>query len=213
LFTFNISVAAALKQMLGVSVPMGIVTLPKFKAVSQGPILITHWGLSGPAVLRLSAWQARALAEIHYHTEVVVNWPGLAKQQGLEVLYKYRKIEPLKQLSTFCPYDLPKRLWDYLLDRSGLPEGLRWADASNVQLDQLAQSIFADSYIMQGKTTFVEEFVTCGGVSLKQIDFRTMASKNHAGLYFCGEVLDLDGITGGFNFQAAWTTGWLAGMS
>ena len=211
LFTFNLPSAHALKQLLGVSVPSGLVSLPKLKAISQGPILITHWGLSGPAVLRLSAWQARALAEANYETEVVINWVGAPRQQCLEHLFRMRKQEPLKQLSTFCPFDFPKRLWDHLLEQSELPDGLRWADASNTHLEALINQVCNSTYQMQGKTTFVDEFVTCGGVALKAIDFRTMASKQHQGLHFCGEVLDIDGITGGFNFQAAWTTGYLAG--
>ncbi|HET6990748.1 MAG TPA: aminoacetone oxidase family FAD-binding enzyme, partial [Bacteroidia bacterium] len=178
---------------------------------TSGPLLITHWGMSGPAILKASAWGARELAECKYDFVVSVNWlPGRKEEEIFEELKKSKTYFNAQLLVNGNPFQIVKRLWQFLIFKGGLDNELRWADLSNKQLRSMSQLLVSDHYHVKGKTTFKEEFVTCGGVALNEIDFKTMESMKQKNLYFTGEVLDIDGVTGGFNFQSAWTTGWLA---
>lgn len=213
LFTFNIQ-DKALNALMGVSVAQVKVRVKDARLETQGALLITHWGLSGPAVLKASAWGARLLNEMHYDFTVQIDWLTRFKEDELreELFFLKENFAPKKVFNT-NPFNLPKRLWEFLLLKSGITGSARWADTNKTQLRQLLNALMRDEYAVKGKTTFKEEFVTCGGVSLKEIDFATMQSKKVPGLYFAGEVLDIDGITGGFNFQNAWTTAWIAARS
>ncbi|WP_442922475.1 NAD(P)/FAD-dependent oxidoreductase [Microcoleus sp. CZ3-B2] len=213
LFTFNIS-DSRIKDLAGISVPNAKVKLPGAKLEQSGPLLITHWGLSGPAVLKLSAWGARFLHDRHYKTSVLVNW---LPQYNAEVL-RQQLLAVKSQLShrsiaSSCPFPIPRRLWERLTSSIGIDEQKRWADLSNKILDRLLLELIQGEYQISGKGAFKEEFVTCGGVNLKEVDFKTMESRRCRGLFFAGEILDIDGVTGGFNFQSAWTTAWLAGIA
>lgn len=213
LFTFNIS-DSRIKDLAGISVPNAKVKLPGAKLEQSGPLLITHWGLSGPAVLKLSAWGARFLHDRHYKTSVLINW---LPQYNAEVL-RQQLLAVKSQLShrlivSSCPFPVPRRLWERLTSSIGIDEQKRWADLSNKTLDRLLQELVQGEYQIAGKGAFKEEFVTCGGVNLKEVDFKTMESRRCPGLFFAGEILDIDGVTGGFNFQSAWTTAWLAGLA
>ncbi|MEG4799172.1 NAD(P)/FAD-dependent oxidoreductase [Microcoleus sp. ARI1-B5] len=213
LFTFNIS-DSRIKDLAGVSVPNAKVKLPGAKLEQSGPLLITHWGVSGPAVLKLSAWGARFLHDRHYKTSVLINW---LPQYNAEVL-RQQLLGVKSQLShrlivSSCPFPMPHRLWERLTSAIGIDDQKRWADLSNKILDRLLQELVQGEYQIAGKGAFKEEFVTCGGVSLKEVDFKTMESRRCPGLFFAGEILDIDGVTGGFNFQSAWTTAWLAGIA
>ncbi len=213
LFTFNIA-DGRIKDLAGVSVPNAKVKLPGAKLEQSGPLLITHWGVSGPAVLKLSAWGARFLHDRHYRTSVLINW---LPQYNAEVL-RQQLLGVKSQLShrlivSSCPFPMPRRLWERLTSSIGIDEQKRWADLSNKALDRLLQELVQGEYQISGKGAFKEEFVTCGGVNLKEVDFKTMESRRCPGLFFAGEILDIDGVTGGFNFQSAWTTAWLAGIA
>lgn len=209
LFTFNLPQAKELRSLMGLATNAQV-SLPAFNHSWQGPVLITHWGLSGPAVLKLSAWLARELAAINYQTTVEVNWLNRLEAEVLAELKQLRDANPGKHVANFS-LGLPRRLWEYLVWRAALPERLTFGQAGNKHLAALVAVLCRDRYEMHGKTTFKDEFVTAGGVALHQINFKTMESRLVPGLYFAGEVLDIDAITGGFNFQAAWTTGYLAG--
>lgn len=211
LFTFNIS-DSRIQDLAGVSVANAKVKLPGAKLEQSGPLLITHWGLSGPAVLKLSAWGARFLHDRHYRSPVLINWlpqynPEVLRQQLLGVKSQLSH----RLVVSSCPFPIPRRLWERLTSAIGIDEPKRWADISNKTLDKLLQELVQGEYQITGKGAFKEEFVTCGGVNLKEVDFKTMESRHCRGLYFAGEILDIDGVTGGFNFQSAWTTAWLAG--
>jgi hypothetical protein len=210
LFTFNID-DRELNKLMGISVPKAKIKVVGTKLQSEGPLLITHWGLSGPAVLKASAWGARALNQLHYDFTVQVDWLNKFKEDELreELLFQKENHAP-KQIVNTNPFEVPKRLWEYFLVKADVKESTRWADVNKKQLSSLLQVLIRDEYKVKGKTSFKEEFVTCGGISLKEIDFATMQSKMVPNLYFTGEVLDIDGITGGFNFQSAWTTAWIA---
>ncbi len=213
LFTFEVA-DPRLDGLSGVSVPLARIKLDTAKEVHEGPLLITHWGLSGPAVLRASAWGARLLHEASYRHGFTVDFrPDLNEHEVNAALRAAKESGPRRAVLTSGPFDLPQRLWRSLATAAGAGEGTRWADASNALLAALALEVHAGRYQMTGKGVFKDEFVTCGGVSLKQVDFTTMESRVRPGLYLAGEVLDVDGVTGGFNFQAAWTTGWLAGRA
>ncbi|HEY9763211.1 MAG TPA: NAD(P)/FAD-dependent oxidoreductase [Trichocoleus sp.] len=217
LFTFNIK-DKALHELAGVAIDPVTVTLkvPGEKPLVQmGPLLITHWGLSGPAVLKLSAWGARYLYEKRYQAELLISWlPTLSPEAIRQKLLEAKAQQGKKQIENFCPVDLPRRLWQYLvLERAQLGASLTWANLSKAGLQALVQELSQGVFAIAGKGVFKDEFVTCGGVSLKEVDFKTMESRICPGLYFAGEILDIDGITGGFNFQNAWTTGWLAGQA
>ncbi|MEZ2278899.1 MAG: NAD(P)/FAD-dependent oxidoreductase [Microcoleus sp.] len=211
LFTFNIY-DSRIQDLAGVSVANAKVKLPGAKLEQSGPLLITHWGVSGPAVLKLSAWGARFLHDRHYRTPVLINWlpqynPEVLRQQLLGVKSQLSH----RLVVSSCPFPIPRRLWERLTSAIGIDEPKRWADISNKTLDKLLQELVQGEYQITGKGAFKEEFVTCGGVNLKEVDFKTMESRRCRGLYFAGEILDIDGVTGGFNFQSAWTTAWLAG--
>lgn len=213
LFTFNMP-GNPVRELMGVSVEKALVKIPGLKAGQEGPLLITHWGMSGPAILKSSAWGARVLNDAQYRFDARITWvQGQSEQEWRENLLRFREQEKHKQVSNANPLPIPKRLWDFFTWRAGLDASLRWADVSNKQLNKLLEMLLNDTYRVEGKTTFKEEFVTCGGLQLNEVDFKTMESRVVPHLYFAGEVLDIDGVTGGFNFQAAWTTGMIAAQA
>jgi predicted Rossmann fold flavoprotein len=218
LFTFNIA-DSHLHQLSGVAVELATVQLKakdsKKPLMQTGPLLITHWGLSGPAVLKLSAWGARHLHSQRYQGQLTVNWLAISDQMQVQSQLQQAKAQtPKRLMTTYSPFPtLSKRLWQYLLNRAEIDTALTWANFSKKQLNRLLQELTQGNYKIAGKGSFKDEFVTCGGVRLKEVSFKTMESKQCAGLYLAGEILDIDGITGGFNFQSAWTTGWLAGQA
>jgi len=178
----------------------------------SGPILVTHWGLSGPAVLKLSAWAARELFEAKYNALLRINWlAGTSADQAREQLNAFKSAQAKKNIDAASPWQFPRRLWKSLVDHSLGPQPVRWAELSRKGSQALVKELTAGEFQVTGKGVFKEEFVTCGGVDLNEVDFRTMESRLCPGLYFAGEILDIDGITGGFNFQNAWTTAWIAG--
>ncbi len=213
LFTFNIR-DDRLTDLAGVSVdPVRLrLQVGEAKFEQTGALLITHWGVSGPAVLKLSAWAARELHDARYQARLSINWlPKQNPEQLRQELTAVRNQIPQKTIAANCPVMLPRRLWERLTEAVGIQKERRWAELSNKTLNQLIQELMQGSYQISGKGVFKDEFVTCGGVNLKEINFKTMESRCCPGLYFAGEVLDIDGVTGGFNFQSAWTTGWIAG--
>jgi predicted Rossmann fold flavoprotein len=218
LFTFNVP-ESALRDLAGVSVESAQVRVKiadQTPLTQTGPLLITHWGLSGPAVLKLSAWGARALHDCGYRAIAQVNWlPAHATEQVRQILQQTKTDWGKRVVRAAAPpqLPLPRRLWNYLGDRAQISPDQRWADLSKTQLHRLLQELTQSQHEISGKGVFKEEFVTCGGVSLQEVDFKTMESRLCPGLYFAGEILDIDGVTGGFNFQSAWTTGWLAGRA
>jgi len=213
LFTFNIP-GHPVTGLMGVSVPAATVKISGTKLEETAPLLITHWGLSGPAVLKISARGARELAERNYHFSVNVNWlPG---QQDQQLALQFRGIRTelaAQKISLRNPFGLPQRLWDLLLELSGIDKERRWADLPAKEQNKLVVNMVQCSFEVKGKTTFKEEFVTAGGIRLNDIDVNTMQSKIVPGLYFAGEIMDVDGVTGGFNFQHAWTSGFIAASS
>ena len=210
LFTFNMP-QNPIKELMGVSVPLAVVKLVGSKLQSSGPLLITHWGLSGPAVLKLSAWGARELADKQYSFSILVNWlPDTNEQKLREEWSNLRNELATQKVGNKNPFGLPNRLWNYFLSFCRIKEELRWAELPAVNQNKLITTLTAHLFEVNGKTTFKEEFVTCGGIKLNEIDPNTMQSKKANGLYFAGEVMDIDGVTGGFNFQNAWTSGWIA---
>ncbi|MBD2048411.1 NAD(P)/FAD-dependent oxidoreductase [Coleofasciculus sp. FACHB-64] len=215
LFTFTIS-DTRLQDLAGVSVESARLRLGVGKTQLEqiGPLLITHWGLSGPAALKLSAWAARMLHDCNYRTTLQINWlPQYNPEKLREMLLAVKSQLPQRAISTSCPLPLPRRLWQSLIAAVGISGEQRWAELSNKVLNQLIQELSEGKYQIQGKGVFKEEFVTCGGVNLKEVNFKTMESRICPGLYFAGEILDIDGVTGGFNFQSAWTTAYLAGQA
>ena len=213
LFTFHIEVPW-LRELAGVSVEPVELAVPAAKLRQRGPLLLTHWGLSGPAVLRLSAWGARALHAGNYQFTLLVNWLPAWNEATLGAEFDRRRREhPAKQMVNLPLTPLSSRLWEKLVAASGLAPETRWAALSKKAMHQLIQQLLRTEFQVTGKSLNKDEFVTCGGVRLNEVDFKTMGSKVCPGLFFAGEVLDVDGITGGFNFQAAWTTGWLAGRA
>ena len=211
LFTFKIQ-DPRIDELSGLSVDNAEVSINDSKLRSEGPVLITHWGLSGPGILKISAWGARELAGRHYRFDITVNWlPG---QDAASVIAKQRKDEGKRRLSTRCPFDsIPKRLWLRMLTAAGISERATWAELSKANTTRLVTELTTATFTVNGKSTNKDEFVTCGGIVLDEINFKTMESKLVPGLYFAGEVIDVDGITGGFNFQNAWTSGFHAGMA
>jgi len=213
LFTFHIT-DPRLADLAGISVENVTVTAPGTKLKTDGPVLITHAGLSGPGILKLSAWGARDFAEKHYAFPITLNWvPPHTRDSLIKALGAVREQNARKQVATFSPVAMPQRLWERFVIAAGLPTTTPWAHVSNPALQTLATQLTAAEFKVDGKSMFKDEFVTCGGVKLSEVDFKTMASRPCAGLHFAGEVLDVDGVTGGFNFQNAWTTGYLAGTS
>jgi len=210
LFTFNFR-EKILTDLAGISVENAHVKIEELPFEEAGPVLITHWGLSGPAVLKISAWAARHLHDLEYRFNALVNWVYPANEQEVrEKLMGLRDSNARKTVSKQDRFPFPNRLWDRFLELSGIKTDKRWADLSNKEIHNLTQSLFRSRYNIQGKTTYKEEFVTCGGIPLNEVNPDTLESKIIPDLYFVGEVLDIDGVTGGFNFQAAWTNGWLA---
>ena len=216
LFTFNIA-DPQLRALAGVSVnPVQLRLSGGGKSQLQqiGPLLITHWGLSGPAVLKLSAWGARVLHENRYQATLLINWlPNLHQEEVREKVLAVKDEWGKKAIALHRGVDLPHRLWQYIITRAGITPEDRWAEISSKTLNKLVQELTQGQYLINGKGAFKEEFVTCGGVNLKEVNFKTMESRLVPCLYFAGEILDIDGVTGGFNFQSAWTTGYLAGIA
>ena len=213
LFTFHID-DRRLEGLSGVSVENVTVAVAGTKLKESGPLLITHWGMSGPAILKLSAWGARELAKVNYEFPLVVNWTGTHTRDSLvRELTAVREKNPKKHVTTWSPLAMPQRLWERLVTASGVVATTPWAQVGNAALGKLATDLTMAEFRVVGKSLFKDEFVTCGGVRLSEVDFKTMESRVCAGLHFAGEVLDIDGVTGGFNFQAAWTTGWIAGRA
>lgn len=202
----------SITKLMGVVADKTLVNIQGTKFKSDGPILITHWGMSGPAILKLSAFAARELNELGYNFKIQVNWVNEINQEVVLDLLKTNMQEHDNKLVTnIKPYFLPERLWRYLLEKSEISLEKRWSELGKKSLNKLVSILTNDIYEVKGKTTFKEEFVTCGGVSLQSINLKTMQSNVCKNLYFAGEILDIDAITGGYNFQAAWTTGFIAG--
>jgi predicted Rossmann fold flavoprotein len=212
LFTFSIS-DPQLTALAGVAVTDAVTTLPELKLKQAGPVLITHWGVSGPGIIKLSAWGARELYEKGYQTPLKINWiPSYSISQIETALHEMRQLSGTKRVRNTLPFsEIPTRLWAYLLQKSGISEEITWATVGKTQINKLVENLSQCAFMISGKGQFKDEFVTCGGVALNEVDFKTMESKIRPGLFFAGEVLDIDGITGGFNFQNAWSTGWIAG--
>lgn len=213
LFTFHVT-DPRLQDLAGIAVADTRASVPMAKLSERGPTLITHWGLSGPAILRLSAWGARALHACEYRFPLVLNWVGgRSVEQVRTELVRMRAMYPRRQIGTQSGFVLPQRLWERLIGASGLNVDAIWTSVSNDALGNFATQLAAGEFFVTGKSTHKEEFVTCGGIRLDEVDFKTLQSRRCPGLFFAGEILDIDGITGGFNFQAAWTTGYLAGRA
>ncbi len=210
LFTFNIP-QNNITSLMGISLENVSIKVAGSKLLQTGPLLITHWGLSGPAVLKLSAWGAREFAEKKYHFGIVINWLSEFHENSLkEKIQQVRFNVAAQKIYNRNPFSLPARLWEYFLQQCGIPEEMRWADLPAKEQNKLVKTLCANEFEVKGKTTFKEEFVTSGGIQLDEIDVNTMQSKIVPGLFFAGEVINVDGVTGGFNFQNAWTTGWIA---
>ncbi|MCW3079771.1 NAD(P)/FAD-dependent oxidoreductase [Segetibacter sp.] len=210
LFTFNMP-GNAITKLMGVSVEKATVKIVGSKLSDEGPLLITHWGMSGPAILKLSAWGARELANRNYHFNILINWLSNYNEQSLREEWQLLRNEKSAQkIGNRNPFNLPTRLWIYLLNESGINEEIRWADLPGKEQNRLIKNLTAQEFEVKGKTTFKEEFVTCGGIKLTEVDANTMESRLVPHLFFAGEILDVDGVTGGFNFQHAWTSGWIA---
>lgn len=210
LFTFNMP-QEDITQLMGVVAKKAKVHITGSKIKTEGPLLITHWGMSGPAILKASSMGARVLADLNYHFNIRVQWLEESPQELLNILEETAKDTPQKQIGKHNPFDLPNRLWTYLFNKIKLPQDRRWNELGQKNFHRLIDLLTNDNYTVEGKTTFKEEFVTCGGINLKDINMKTMESKKAKGLYFAGEVLDIDAITGGYNFQAAWSGGYVAG--
>jgi predicted Rossmann fold flavoprotein len=212
LFTFNIK-DSRIKELPGVAAQV-TVKVKDTKLTSTGPLLITHWGMSGPAILKLSAWGARILHDKNYQFTIFVNWLNDADKEDVEKKLKELKQEHAKKsVSKKSPFELTNRLWESLVLASGIEVETKWADLSKIQLQNLANQLTNGTFQVNGKSTFKEEFVTAGGIDLKEINFKTMESKLHENLYFAGEIVNIDAITGGFNFQNAWTSGFIVANS
>ena len=211
LFSFNMP-NQNITQLMGIVIENTLVAIQGTKIKARGPLLVTHWGMSGPAILKLSSFGARVLHQMDYNFSVQINW--VDEPNNEEVMGKLNEIvreNGQKQLANFRPYALPERLWSFLLGKTGLPETKKWNELGAKGLNKLVEVLTNDVYRVNGKSTFKEEFVTCGGISLQSVDLNSMQSKVVRNLYFAGEILDIDAITGGYNLQAAWTTGFIAG--
>lgn len=213
LFTLNLP-GSPVRELMGTVVDNANASLVGTKLKAAGPLLITHWGMSGPAILKLSSYAARYLAEKEYSATLSVNWfGGLGEQDVRDRILSLSKDNPQKQILNSHPSELPSRLWNYLISKCGIREDTRWAELGSKGMNRLVNTLINDEYQIRGKSRFKEEFVTCGGVALSNINLNTLESKNHPGLYFAGEVLDVDAITGGFNLQAAWSMGYTVARS
>ena len=210
LFTFNMP-TEAVKKLQGVVVENAQVKIQKTKFVNSGPLLITHWGMSGPSILKLSAFAAKALFECNYNFNISVSWIGETNNHTIENdLLTAFKNNPKKQIVNVNVFNFPKRFWHFILEKCNIPFEKLISEIGKKDMNKLINAISNDIYKVEGKTTFKEEFVTCGGINLNEIDFNKMASKKHSNIYFAGEILNIDGITGGYNFQAAWSGAFLA---
>ncbi len=213
LFTFNMP-GNRITELMGVSVDRAVVKVAGTKLVEEGPLLITHWGMSGPVILRLSAWGARQLQQLNYHFTIMVNWlPDYNEQDLRNSWSSFRDEYASQKTGGKNPFGLPARLWQYLLACSDINSDTRWSELPARDQNKLIRNLVAQEFAVKGKTTFKEEFVTCGGIRLSEIDPNSMQSRIQPGIYFAGEIMDVDGITGGFNFQHAWTSGWIAAKS
>lgn len=213
LFTFNLP-GSPVRELMGTVAENASASLVGTKFKASGPLLITHWGMSGPAILKLSSYAARYLAENEYSATLSVNWFGDAGEQDVrDRITALSKDSPQKQILNTHPSELPSRLWNYLISKCGIREDARWAELGSKGMNRLVNTLINDEYQIRGKSRFKEEFVTCGGVALSNINLNTLESKTHPGLYFAGEVLDVDAITGGFNLQAAWSMGYTVARS
>lgn len=210
LFTFNMP-KNPITKLMGLSVLNVTASIKGSKLKQQGPLLITHWGMSGPAILKLSAWGAQDLAKANYNFSVQVNWLAMNEE---ELRSQFSSLtSSRKQMYKHNPLEIPKRLWHFMLNKLEIAENQIWNELAKKNKNRLINMLLNDEFEVKGKTTFKEEFVSCGGIDLSEIDIQTMESKRHKGIYFAGELLNIDGVTGGFNFQAAWTTGYLAGKN
>jgi len=212
LFTFNVP-DSDMKDLQGLSVESGMVSVPGSKWKDEGPILITHWGFSAPAVIKLSAWAAIDFHSRKYRFPIHINWTGQNEEKVRETLQEMRKNHPTKQVASNPLFDIPKRLWERLCRKAEITETIRYAELPAKTMNRFIEILVRCPYDVDGKTTFKEEFVTAGGVDLSEVDLATFESKKHPGLFFAGEVLNADGVTGGYNFQHAWTSGYLAGLT
>lgn len=213
LFTFNLP-GSPVRELMGTVVENASASLVGTKFKASGPLLITHWGISGPVILKLSSYAARYLAENEYSATLSVNWFGDAGEQDVrDRITALSKDSPQKQILNTHPSELPSRLWNYLISKCGIREDARWAELGSKGMNRLVNTLINGEYQIRGKSRFKEEFVTCGGVALSNINLNTLESKTHPGLYFAGEVLDVDAITGGFNLQAAWSMGYTVARS
>lgn len=212
LFTFNIK-DIRIKDLMGLSA-FAKVKVKNSKLEASGPLLITHWGMSGPGILRLSAWGARELFDKNYQFQLQVNWLNeIDFDEAMETLKELKQEHARKAVSKKSPFDFPNRLWESLVLASGIDSEQKWADLSKKQLTDLANQLTNGEFQVNGKSTFKEEFVTAGGIDLKEINFKTMESKLHPNLFFAGEIVNIDAITGGFNFQNAWTSGFIVAQT
>ena len=212
LFTFNIP-KHPITELMGLSVPSATIKIAGTKISQSGPLLITHWGMSGPAVLKTSALAARELADRNYEFQIVINWLGDMNDADMkDALVALRRDSGKQFVQNKNPFNLPRRLWEYMLQQCGISDETRWGDLPATAQNKLVEHLLRDLYSVKGKTTFKEEFVTCGGVTLSEIDPQTLQSRKVPGLYFAGEIVDVDGITGGYNFQHAWSSGWIVSL-
>jgi hypothetical protein len=210
LFTFNV-VDKKITTLMGLSVDKALIQWKGSKYSEKGPLLITHWGVSGPAAIKLSAWCAREMADTNYEGAILINWTPEFNESSLKMeWFNFRQEFGKREMGTRNPFQLPQRLWHYLLQEAGIALHTKWADLKSANQQSLIAFLTRTTLNIKGKTTFKEEFVTCGGVDVNDIDASTMESKLIPGLHFAGEMMDVDGITGGFNFQHAWTSGWIA---
>lgn len=208
LFTFNIK-NEILKDLMGTSFQYVDIEIPKLNLEESGSLLITHWGLSGPAILKLSAWGARELAALKYQFEIIVNFIGTASEDALEIFKNFKENEPKKSIGQTKIFDITNRFWNRILFVSGIDTAKQLANINNKEMQKIIENLCCCRMNVTGKSTFKEEFVTAGGVDLKEMDFKTMKSKKLPNFYISGEVLNIDAVTGGFNFQACWSEGWL----
>lgn len=212
LFTFNLK-DDRIRGLAGISAPKAEVRVMESRLSATGPLLITHWGMSGPGILRLSAWGARELAERQYRFDIQVNWLNRHPEDIREALLELKPAFAKKLVNAHPQFELPARLWTSLVRAAGIAPEQRWATLSKQQIHRLTEELSQGQFTVNGKSTFKEEFVTAGGVDLREVNFKTFESRLFSGLFFAGEVLNIDAVTGGFNFQAAWTGGWIAGGS
>ncbi|MBP5487337.1 MAG: aminoacetone oxidase family FAD-binding enzyme [Bacteroidales bacterium] len=212
LFTFNLP-DSPIRELTGTVVEETSVSLAGTKFRAYGPLLVTHWGMSGPAILKLSSYAARFLSESGYNATLLVNWTGNGEAQVRRTLSLISQDNPAKLVVNFHPATIPSRLWTYLVSKARIRGDARWSEIGSKGMNKLSDILVNDTYLLKGRGQFKEEFVTCGGVALSNIDYKTLECKKHPGLYFAGEVLDVDAITGGFNLQAAWSMGYRVAVS